>query len=405
MGNQSARVPAPRSPQIAAVTSVEELLPMARLIVNRKQHGNMAEGLELRRGEKVLVITDSTLDPLVLEALTLVIRECGGKVDVISLQGYPNLTEPVDLVDEMFSKNWFPGWVWQAIPQADVLLHGAFLKLAHTPDLPMGKGGQGPRTVPMEWDRELFLSNYNTFPVEVRDAVDQKTWELLAGAKKIEIIDPEGTELSITLSPEDWQREDKRQRQRFGLPYMPGHLLLPLPTTTANGTLATSSLTFGGPVPRVKLTIEEGRITRVEDGGRLGERLNQSFAEFNHVLSPRTPGPGVNWITNMAICTNPKAIRSSSYAKMSGSGRMHAWAFGHRRSGVIHFSHGDGVVSPGYKVIRHMDLYFPTLLADGKKVIEAGHLLALDAPEVKQRAEKYEDAESLLTEDWIPEVC
>jgi hypothetical protein len=55
------------------------------------------------------------------------------------------------------------------------------------------------------------------------------------------------------------------------------------------------------------------------------------------------------------------------------------------------------------KLIRHFDMAFPYLYADGKPVIEDGHLLALDDPRVRQIAEKYGDPDELLREDWIPD--
>jgi hypothetical protein len=35
-------------------------------------------------------------------------------------------------------------------------------------------------------------------------------------------------------------------------------------------------------------------------------------------------------------------------------------------------------------------------------VVEDGHLMALDAPEVREIAAKYGDPDDLLAEDWIP---
>ncbi|HKZ50202.1 MAG TPA: hypothetical protein VJ256_00390, partial [Dehalococcoidia bacterium] len=78
---------------------------------------------------------------------------------------------------------------------------------------------------------------------------------------------------------------------------------------------------------------------------------------------------------------------------------------GHRRSGVIHSSIGEGLVREDYKVIRHVDLYFGTLAADGKKVIEGGHLLALDDPEVRAVAQRHGDPDKLLHVDWVPAVA
>lgn len=56
-----------------------------------------------------------------------------------------------------------------------------------------------------------------------------------------------------------------------------------------------------------------------------------------------------------------------------------------------------------HKLIRHFDMMFTTLVADGRPVIEAGHLVALDDPEVCKVAERYGDPDELLREDWVPD--
>lgn len=390
--------PSPRIPPLPKITSAGQLLPVARKVLREEAPG-------IKREDKVLILSDSTVDPLVAEAFVRVAREASGHVDVIDLQGYAGMTDAVDLVDNMFSNNWWPGWVWQAIKEADVFLYGAFIKLPHAPDLPISLRGGKPRIVELEWTRDLLASpHWRTYPAEIKKAIDEKAWQLLGRAREIKVSDPEGTDLTMTYTPEDWQRSIKQAQKRHGVDYMPGHLMVPLPVTTVRGTLATSSITFGGPVPRVKLTIEKGQVVRVEGGGKFGDRLRQAFEQYKDVLFPEHPGPGTNWLTTMGICTHPKSSISPRFDKLSGSGRVYAWAFGHFRSGVIHTSIGEAMVGPGRKLIWHVNLCFVTMLADGKKVIERGRLSALDDAEVRKVAKKYGNPDELLREDWIPAV-
>jgi hypothetical protein len=69
----------------------------------------------------------------------------------------------------------------------------------------------------------------------------------------------------------------------------------------------------------------------------------------------------------------------------------------------LHASVGSALAAPNHKIIRHFDMMFPTLTADGRPVIEDGHLVALDAPEVRKVAERYGDPDDLLREDWVPD--
>jgi hypothetical protein len=125
-----------------------------------------------------------------------------------------------------------------------------------------------------------------------------------------------------------------------------------------NGVFVTSSVTFGGPIPRIKLTVEQGKVVKVEGGGKLGERLMESFERYAAHHKSKCPGPGANWLTTMGICTHPKAQRSPFFDELTASARVYAWTFGHCRSGVVHSSIGEGMISLTYKMIRHFNTYF-----------------------------------------------
>jgi hypothetical protein len=394
------KVPAPRSPAFKEIKDVSKLLPVARMVVKRPPISMMA-GLGLKPGDRVLIVSDSTFDPLVAEAISTAIREAGNPLDIIELEGFPKRTDAVEILDGMFSNNWYPDWVWEAAKSYDLMLAGAFMKLPHTPNLPLTKR---TRTQNMEWTRYTFSQNYEGFPLEVRDALDAKTWSMMANAANLKITDPEGTDLEFTYSREDWDRFTARNLKRGGKPYLPGHLQIPAPCQRIEGQLATSSITFGGPVPRTTMTISKGQAVKVKGGGKFGRTLAESFAKHSAVLMPRYPGSGVNWISTLALCTHPKSMRSPDADGLAGSGRVHSWTSGHWRSGWIHLSIGEGIVSDKYKVIRHVDLCFPTVIADGRTVVEMGHLLALDDPKIRKLAAKYGDPDRLLTEAWIPAV-
>ncbi len=83
-------------------------------------------------------------------------------------------------------------------------------------------------------------------------------------------------------------------------------------------------------------------------------------------------------------------------------GKVHAWCLGHRRSGIIHTSVGAALETPRHKNIRHFNLMSPTLVADGKVVIEEGHLTSLDDPEVRRITQKHGVPDEILLADWIP---
>jgi hypothetical protein len=90
---------------------------------------------------------------------------------------------------------------------------------------------------------------------------------------------------------------------------------------------------------------------------------------------------------------------------MPGQSRDSGWEAGDRRAGVLHIGIGSGQNLPieGLpKQHRDLTMYHPTVVIDGKTIIEDGHLLALDDSEVRQVAEKYGDPDELLGIEWEP---
>src|SRR5437588_12966623 len=116
----------PRMPAVKKPTSAEDIIPALRTVVSRTRQRGMNESLGIKPGERVLMITDSTVDPIMSEGFQEAIRDAGGHVDIVDLEGYPSLKDPIDLVDGPNTSNWYPEWVWEAAKSADVLLCLAF---------------------------------------------------------------------------------------------------------------------------------------------------------------------------------------------------------------------------------------------------------------------------------------
>ncbi|HEY3118430.1 MAG TPA: hypothetical protein VGK54_16935 [Chloroflexota bacterium] len=408
----------PRMPKVIEPTSAEDILPALRTVVTRTPERSFHEGLSLKPGERVMIVTDSTINPILGEAFQEAIRDAGGHADMVTLEGNPGMDDPLELVDGPNTTNWYPNWLWQGAAQADVILCLAFFKFPHTPNLPWSSQ-RGPQTNPnfkarpVQWELppDMLLSSSLTYPLELWDAIDDRTHELMNGARRLEITDETGgTHLTFDLTDEDWSKNlrgfgaDAEGAPGSTKPYFPGHLFIPFPKSRQlEGEITIKSLTFGGPVEPAKLTVEGRAVTEVHGSGVFPDRLRQSFEEFKDQTYPHLPGPGTNWISTFALCTNPKYRRSPSYDTATGSAKVHSWCLGHRRSGFLHASIGAAQVGENHKVIRHFDMMFTTVMADGRPVIQDGHLVALDDPKVRAVAERFGNPDELLSEDWIPD--
>ncbi|MBI4483498.1 MAG: hypothetical protein HY652_11490 [Acidobacteria bacterium] len=425
LGAQQEKLPAPRHPKIPKITSVEQLLPNARIVVKRERHlADGIIGIGLKAGEKVLITANSSWDPLVIEALRIAIAEAGGKVDIL-IRGAENLgssasegffgREPADAMRIRDFTGAQPTWLSQAMREHDVVV--GFLADGAT----WGRIGK-TRTIRWEYPRaDQLASPAVSYPDELLEAIAQKVWGQIKGAREVRITDPLGTDMTFTLGDKYWEEYAQRWgKATWGtvdlnkpIPHEVHAMVVPslAGKPDAKGIIVARGL-HSGPIAELKVYFEGGQVVKVEGGGKAGEYIKEALERFKNTPYPDYPGPGVGWLEEVSLGTNPKAFRPYTYDEYVKMGRFSEWSFGRRRSGVIHMAIGtrhnlervtDQRSGLPYNH-RDFEIYFPTYYVDGKKIVENGRLLTLDDPEIRRIAAKYGDPDELLREDWIPEL-
>lgn len=373
------------------------------------------------KGDKVLIAVDSHYDPRIAEAISAALRERGAKVDLIVVDVGPD--RPFDEYDEIRvvirrGPSRLNPRRWEGARWIEELAEKNGYKL-----LIHGRGGGIPPTPyhyePIPWQViEQFASAATTYPREVQRLINQKAWEPIwkkGKGGKIRVTDPEGTDLSYTL----W--DDYFTGNWFAFNETPfwGHLMAHpwtpvLKKEDATGVIAGTTSHYSKPFPLVRVTVERGKVGRVEGGGLYGEAWRELMEETKEVQYPSFPAKGLFWLWEMAIGTNPKITRPSNIHMLSSGGAE--WE--RRRSGVIHVGCGTAwrATEEEWAAERgiayghlHVHLLFPRLdlvtrRGEEIRIIEKGRLAALDDPEVRRAAEKYGDPDELLKEDWIPEI-
>jgi hypothetical protein len=197
--------PPPTYPELRDVHSAEDLLDIARVVVNRPSRGGSGFGVgwDIKPGQRVLLAPDSSFDRRVVAALEMAIREAGGKVDVIFLDYhsfYPAM-KPAEAAKELDyflflgrSKTFINDFV-KGVAEYHVVIHGT--------------GGPNPQHAGFRWEKipwqtlDEFISGTAEYPAEVLDAIDEKTWDTLLKARKVRITDPEGTDIRWTVRSDD----------------------------------------------------------------------------------------------------------------------------------------------------------------------------------------------------------
>ena len=322
-----------------------------------------------------------------------------------------------------------------------------------------GFGFSGPRAMSPEQGKlkggTAFTNSWvlsgevTTFPSDVTHLIEKKTVEAITtDIDMVRVTDPEGTDLSWKVTPE----MAKRWITNI---YEPNHLLMYPDTATgkygfnvdtfpavnkeyvprepialANGVIAGTSGS-GGFWPRVEITFKDGYMTKVEGGGLYGDviRTFMTYPHINDLKYPYYDHPGYWHLWEIALGTNPKNFRNPSDFYGSGYSGYYCLTFERYRSGVIHWGlgnelpHEPGSTGPPLKWLKfgadnnlpsghdfHIHNNFITYQVHhsttGKwvKLVDRGHLVALDDPDVRALASKYGDPSTILGEDWVPEI-
>jgi hypothetical protein len=419
-GSERAKEPVLQSLDIA------DLLPGAHALAgwreNRESHVGFVGYGKTKRGDKVLIAVDREYDPAVPQAIAQALREKGADVDLLFIDmGEPD--REFDLLDEVHVIMRREPWEknprrWEGLPFVeDFAARRGYDLLIH------GKGGPVPKTEhryeQIPWLRaEHFLQRSTTYPLDLHLLINKKTWDPIwekGRGGKARLTDPEGTDISWTY----WEEYYDGSRYGFAATPRNGHLFShPVPPLIANenaaGVVAGTTSHFSRAFPQIKVELDAGQIMKVTGGAAYGDAWRDLLEESKRTQYPCFPRPGLFYLWEAAIGTNPKILRPSHIERHSSGG----FEWERRRSGVIHMGFGTLWRAPEEKWAGergilyghlHIHLLLPTLVVTAKDgteytVIREGRLTALDDPEVRELAKKYGDPDELLKEDWIPQI-
>ena len=286
-------------------------------------------------------------------------------------------------------------------------------------------------------------SQMSTYPGDVWQLAEEQLLEPLAYASRIEITDPEGSNLWSELTPEMSERWSQGAYQRghlymfpnqatgrFGYSFVnyPGfqQKWLPRePIALIHGVLA-GTQGHGGFFPRWEIYFKDGFISDVKGGGAQGAALKEflQYPGLNDRVFPYHNRPGFWYLYEIAFGSHPKAFRAPGPLLEYGNTSPER-----ARSGVIHWGLGirlwhDPDAPTESKVWAdfskkhntpfdhgwHTHTYFTTYkikLRNTDKwvnLLDKGRMTSLDDPEVRALASRYGDPNYILAEDWIPEV-
>lgn len=286
-------------------------------------------------------------------------------------------------------------------------------------------------------------SQMSAYPGDVWQLAEEHTLEPLAYVDRLEVTDPEGTNLWSTFTEEMTERWVQGSYQRGHLYMFPNQATgrfgysfvnypafqqkwLPRePLATIDGVLA-GTQGHGGFFPRWEVYFKNGFIVDVKGGGAHGEALKEflNYPGIRETVYPYHKTPGYWYLYEIAFGTHPKAFRHPLPLLETGNTSPER-----ARSGVIHWGLGSRMwhdpdapmeskvwaeFTEKHNLPRdhgfHTHTYFTTYRLRLRKtdkwvsLLDKGRMTSLDHPEVRALASRYGDPDYLLAEDWTPEV-
>ena len=370
-------VPPARIPTVAPVLSAEQL-------AGTIQH-SLDEYLMLTPGERVLLIEEGASSGLVSEAFQEELRRRGNPLEVLKVWHQKVPQDDRLQVARILQGSHLDRNALERIRQntAVILLPCSDPSSWIVDDRPMEKYLEGieTRVLAVIPSPEILVSPWARFPRTLHQAILEKVLTDLNSSPTLIFTSGQGASLISNF---------RAQRPTSKLVYFPPASVVELilegdGQPDADGILVYSRL-FSLPIPTIRMDVERSRVLSLDGAGSVTRLLTDQWTES-----------GRGNLSRIRLGLNPKAFPYCPEGSLFPDWGCLA---GVSRSGMSDFVfHTQGV--QGDSGPWHFQVLFTNLNVGGSALIaERGHLLALDDTEVRSVAG--EEADSLLTEEWVP---
>ncbi len=334
----------------------------------------VTELARVEKGDNVMVLTDTSIDPLIGETFAVVSKEVGANPLI--------LTMPAEMAEASEIGGEVPSHLVEAVTsgQINVVFSPTSYPMQHTPAIrPLVAHGHEGVKSRMKWinvppPHFLSLSSDGSRKVtsELAFKITRKTLERMRKGKTFRMTTESGTDITTEqdLAKIGGSINYPLPAGRFQV--FPSGVMNPggYPHTTATGTIVLDAADhfFGILQTPIRYTIREGYVEKVEGGfearwvwdemQRVGKEKGMPWWEFSIGMNPCIP-----------ICRNNFEAFNA-----------HWHAFVHRCAGAVHVAFG---IDPYFHL--HGVILEPTItcLETGETFVDKGWLKTLDDPEIK----------------------
>lgn len=341
----------------AAPFGIVELMPGAR---------NLMEYAGVQAGERLLLLTEHTVDPVVIQAIAAAAAYRDADVHIFSVPPFsaggwdrevpsPFLTAAHAEADVVISCTW-----WGEVHSAPLFFDEVMKRKARFVSLHMTATASA-------------MATGARLPPDVYYAIMRKVHARMSSADTLRVTTARGTDLSfakMNITPDDGPMKPGMWRPfpYGGVNFWPEH---------SEGVMVVEDSTVTGvPEEELRVTLENNVVTAIE-GGTAAQQLRDYY------------GDGY-YMRHALVGVNPK-VRIAGATQFERE--KHAGAFYLGIDALV-----DGKADPSKPGFAHVDCQFdrPTLALDGEPLVEAGRLLLLDDPEIRETAARFGPPEVLL---------
>jgi leucyl aminopeptidase (aminopeptidase T) len=307
------------------------------------------EGLAVRAGETVAVVTDPGRSPRIAEAFMAALRAEGADAILLTMFVRPGEKEP-------------PEPVRAAIERTQVVITPTTVSMTYSDTL-LEARRRGARVMTMPLINEAIFSRAGAVDLEELAALTQATAKRLAGARRLHLTSPLGTDLRVTLGGHPAEVIDGLCRNPGEYDQVPAGVVGVLAAATEGVIVADASVSrVGTPTVPVRLEVRGSRIVAIE--GSAEAQLLRRFLE-------EADDPSVYH------CAAEVGVGTNRWARHMPS---HEFSMeGVRASGWVHVGFGDDHTLPGgtLRSPMHNDALMSDcrLEADGTVLADGGRLL------------------------------
>ena len=300
----------------------------------------------VKAGENVLILTDPQVSEGIPASLAEAVYNAGGipSILVMPTPEYPGAP--------------LPSPVEQAVRGAEVVLMATSKSVAHAEVFVREKNHRRLVSMPNIME-ESFIDGAGTMDLRELKVITERVSRVLAGRRHFVLKSDKGTEASFQSRGKAFSCYSHPPQPTGFTMFPDGESIIALQEKTLEGRIVMDIYQTGvGPLREpIGFEMQKGRVVRIEGGmeAKLLRELLEKYGDENSYF-----------FGEFALGTNPKG----RFIGSAGEDK--------KRMGTIHMSLGDDTDIGGeLKSKLHLDAVMgrPTLIADGKTLIEDGRLL------------------------------